>query len=131
MALQTSDLRMLGLGVRGDAPLETGQPTPLVDGVHLRWSFPPERGFPPYGFFLFRRSHREGSPEPLSNVTTGLDPGPLPDNRLDTPLGEISSDVNLVLTDDFPPSGTVEFDLGGREHLRFELPEDEPTRRVE
>jgi hypothetical protein len=130
MVLQTRDMVMQGLGVLGDAPPSSLQP-PLVDGVHLRWAFPPEHGFPLHGFYLFRRSHREGSPEPLSGVTGGLQPGPLPNNRLDTPLGEISSDVNLVLRDDFPPSGTVEFDLDGRDHLRFELPEGEPARRVE
>jgi hypothetical protein len=64
-------------------------------------------------------------------VTGGLRPGPLPTNRLDTPLGEISSDANLFLREDFPPSGTAEFDLEGRTYLRFTLPGGEPARRAE
>jgi hypothetical protein len=58
MALQTPELVMLGLGVLDDkAPHDTLPP--VADGVHLRWGFPRERGFPPYGFYLFRRAHIE------------------------------------------------------------------------
>src|ERR671911_2534480 len=128
MALQTSGLKMLGLGVQNDAPPDTGQPTPLVDGVHLRWESPSERGFPRYGFYLFRRAHRGGDPRLLSvSVGTEKPTG----NQLDTDLGRLTSDVNLVLRDDFPPSGAMEFDLAGRDHLRFDRPAGEPARRVE
>src|SRR5215210_6615271 len=130
MTLQTQNLVMFGLGVSGDAPPNSEQP-PLVDGVHLRWAFPPERGFPLHCFYLFRRQHREGSPLFLRGVTGGLKTGPLPVNTLSTPLGEISSDTNLVLTDDFPPTSVVEFDLQNRDYLRLTLPEGDPARRVE
>ncbi len=39
--------------------------TSLRAGVHLRWSVYPKRGFPPFGFDLFRRDHRPGIPTTL------------------------------------------------------------------
>lgn len=131
MALQSrKDLAMVGLGVLGDSPPNPAQP-PLVDGIHLRWGFGSNAGFPWYGFYLFRRPHRGGAPLLLSGVTGDLRPGPLPARQLVTPHGQFSSDTNLVLTDDFPPAGAVEFDLDGRGFLRFALPSAEPARRVD
>ena len=66
MALQTSDLAMVGIGILGDAPSNPLQP-PLVDGIHLRWTFDRELGFPWHGFYLFRRFHRPGPPNCLSD----------------------------------------------------------------
>src|SRR5260370_868065 len=43
----------------------------------------------------------------------------------------MSSDQNLVLTDDFPPTGSVEFDPDGRTYLRFTLTPDQFARRVD
>ncbi|HWJ43622.1 MAG TPA: hypothetical protein VNR67_09330, partial [Solirubrobacterales bacterium] len=59
MALQSGDLAMVALGVEGDRPPTSLQPK-LYDGVHLRWATRRERGFPWYGFYLFRRRHMEG-----------------------------------------------------------------------
>ncbi len=55
MALQNEldpkdrSLVMYGLGVSGDVLPNLMQPK-LVDGVHMRWAFTPERGFPFTGF---------------------------------------------------------------------------------
>ena len=49
-------LTMTGLGIAGDSPPNDFQP-PLVDGIHLRWAFNPKRGFPGYGYYLFRRKY--------------------------------------------------------------------------
>ena len=58
--LQTENLVMLGIGISQETPLDDNQPR-LVDGIHLRWAFKKERGFPWHGFHLFRRKHREGN----------------------------------------------------------------------
>jgi hypothetical protein len=130
MALQTGNLVMVGLGIQNDTPPNAIQP-PLVDGNHLRWAFTSALGFPWYGFYLFRRPHRDGTPLYLSSVTGSLTKGPLPGKTLDTTYGQMSSDQNLILTDDFPPSGTVEFDLDRRTYLRFTLAAEQFARSIE
>ncbi len=130
MALQSSNLMMVGVGSWKDAPPNSEQP-PLVDAIHLRWGFKHELGFPWHGFYLFRRLHQAGTLVWLSQDTANLQPGQWPDNKLDTPQGELRSDTNLVLTDDFPPSKAVEFDLDGRRYLKFTYPAQAPARRVE
>jgi hypothetical protein len=54
MAFLTQDprLTMMALGIHGDQEIE--------DGVHLRWAFEPELGFPLDGFRLFVRPSRPG-----------------------------------------------------------------------
>jgi hypothetical protein len=130
MPLQTQNLVMVGLGIKGDTPPNPLQP-PLADGIHLRWAFTRDLGFPWYGFYLFRRPHREGNPLCLSQVITNLSVGSRPTNTLDTSYGQIRSDKKLILTDKFPPSGTVEFDLDKRRYLRFTLSPQNLARRVE
>ncbi len=44
---QDPRLTLIGAGFAGDREVE--------DGVHLRWSFDPDLGFPPAGFRLFVR----------------------------------------------------------------------------
>ena len=69
MALQTQNLVMVGLGIQGDSPPNPLQP-PLVNGIHLRWAFKRDLGFPWYGYYLFRRLHRAGEPLCLSHAIT-------------------------------------------------------------
>lgn len=121
MPLQTQNLVMIGIGVQGDSPPNGLQP-PLVDAVHLRWAFKRELGFPWYGFSLFRRRHQPGRPICLSPMLRDVPLGPTGSSHLATPAGEISSDQQLLLTDDFPASGTPEMDLAGRKYLRLTLP---------
>ena len=45
------------------------------EGLHLRWFFPPELGFPPGGFEIYRRE-----PQPAAGALTKL--RPLPDNTI-------------------------------------------------
>lgn len=131
MALQTQNLVLLAMGVSQDRPPNAIQP-PLVQGVHLRWSFPPELGFPWYGFYLFRRPHRPGTPLFLSSVLGNLHNGPLPTKTLPLPpYGQISSDEFLMLTDDFRPSGVMEFDLDGRTSTRFTFATDQLAQQVQ
>jgi hypothetical protein len=54
MAIQTQNVVLAGLGITGNTSPDGVQPV-LPDGVHLRWSINPKWGFPPYGFYLFRR----------------------------------------------------------------------------
>lgn len=53
MGLQTDALSVVCLGV--------GSHPTLQAGTHLRWFVRPDKGFPPYGFDVFRRLHRPGS----------------------------------------------------------------------
>lgn len=130
MSLQSDDLSMTGLGVAGDQPPDTFQ-AKLDNGIHLRWGFRRELGFPWHGFYLFRRPASPGSALCLSAVTGGLRKGMSLGSRHYTAIGVLDSDSNLVLTDDFAPADRTEFDLDGRNFLRFEVPEGEPARRVE
>ncbi len=121
---------MVGLGSAKDVPPNSEQP-PLIDGIHLRWAFKRELGFPWHGFYLFRRVHDPGTLSWLSQHTRTLPKGPWPSNSFDTPLGRVFSDTNLFLTEDFPPPTSVEFDLDNRSLLGMVFPEAEPVRRVE
>jgi hypothetical protein len=121
---------MVGLGILGDRPPNDFQP-PLEDGIHLRWAFRRALGFPWYGFYLFRRRHREGNIfRYLSLALREFKVGPLPQNKLNTAIGELSSDQKLVLSDDFPPPGAAELDLAERDYLRLTLPAGVLARKV-
>lgn len=134
--LQTRELVMIALPVVRDQPPNQIQPK-LIDGIHLRWAFSRNNGFPWYGFYLFRRGHLQGDPICLSRATGNLSDGRYTDSQLTTTLGSIISDQILVLTDKFPrppgqtTGGFVEFDLSNRGYLRFETPNSDPARRVE
>lgn len=120
MALQTENFVMIGLGILGDTPPNSLQP-PLADGIHLRWAFKRELGFPWFGFYLFRRPHRKLDHLCLRWSTENLSVGRWPASNMHTPHGDVRSDQNLVLTDDFSPAGLKEFDLLGRSYLRFAI----------
>src|SRR5690349_14993322 len=113
MSLQSDRLGMAALGVVGDTPPDTLQPS-LDDGIHLRWARRQDLGFPWYGFYLFRREHMVGKDLCLSSVLRAASPGRWPSNRFATPYGELISEVPLAFIDDFPPAGTPEVDLSGR-----------------
>jgi hypothetical protein len=130
MALQTSNLTLVGLGSAKDVPPNAEQP-PLIDGIHLRWAFKRELGFPWHGFYLFRRVHDPGTLSWLSPHLAGLPKGPWPGKSIDTPLGRVFSDQNLNLTEDFTPAAQVELDLANRNVLGIVFPEAEPVRRVD
>ena len=130
MALQTANLMVVGLGSLRDAPPNSEQP-PLTDGIHLRWTFKRELGFPWFGFYLFRRLHQRGNLSWLSQHTGQLQKGTLTSTAFPTPLGKVSSDTRLVLTEDFPPPASVEFDLADRGFLRVTFPAQAWVRHVE
>jgi hypothetical protein len=123
---------MIALGVLSNSPPSSYQPA-LAKGMHLRWGFRPELGFPWYGFYLYRRLARPGRPLCLSSVSGGLKKGVWPDKKYYSAIGLVSSSENLVLTQDFQTALTnhVEFALDGRTYLRFDLPAGELARRID
>ncbi len=130
MPFQTRGLTLSIRGDAQDAPPDAPQPA-LADGVHLHWAFARTPGFPRYGYHLFRRNHRAGTPRRLSEYVGVLAPGPWSGSSLDTSLGSVISDRLLLLTNDFPASDAVELDLRDRAWLRFVLPPGPSARRME
>lgn len=130
MPLQdTTRVVMSALGVAGNVPPNAFQPA-LPDGVHTRWAVDQSLGFPWYGFFLFRRLHLHGTPLCLSAGLGSVPVGQMSVAFLHTANGDISSDVNLLVTDDFSPLGIPEFDLSARQFVKVALPAGELARRV-
>ncbi|RKN70082.1 hypothetical protein [Paenibacillus ginsengarvi] len=128
MPLQSEQaLSMTTLGMLGDVPADPLQP-PLVDAMHLRWSFGAARSFPWYGYYLFRRLSRREQAElrcvlPQLRVKGIAGPSELHVTLLETTLGNFTSDRDLIVTDDFPTGGVGELDLRGRSFLRFTFAE--------
>jgi hypothetical protein len=121
MAIQTDHLVMATLGVVDDQPPNPIQPK-LKKGIHLRFAFAPERGFPWYGYYLFRRPHAVSDRQCLQpKFDRDWKPGPSPGIQADFSGGVFSSDVHLAFLDQFPPTASPEFDLRSRKYLRFEL----------
>lgn len=121
MPLQTNRLVMTGLGILNDAPAVDLQP-PLPDGVHLRWAFQREVGFPWHGYYLFRRPHEKRGQHCVANSFTLRPVGTLGTSHWAISEGIFRSDTDLVLTYDTGQIGTVGLDLAGREYLQFDMP---------
>jgi len=130
MPLQSDDLSLIALGVQNDVPPVNIQP-PLVNAIHLRWAFPRARGFPWFGYYLFRRLHQMRGTRCLAARLRGRPVGSTGSPSLVTPDGTFSSDANISLTDNFPAAGDVEVDLLNRSYLMFEVPAGESAYRVD
>ncbi len=131
MALQTDRLVMGGLGIEHDTPALSIQPAALRDGIHLRWSFKRELGFPWYGFYLFRRMSRETALQSFSEYLGGFASGTLPDTTLVTNFGTLRSDTPLTLTTKFADPGKVDISLGGRAYVKLDLAADKLAYHVQ
>ena len=118
MPLQRRSLVLSALTVVNNVPPNKIQGR-LPDGIHLRWSFAREQGFPWFGYYLFRRSSSSAD-RVLQRVDfDALPPAGASGTVITTPAGELSSDAPIALTQDFPPPGRPELDLDGRGYLRF------------
>ena len=130
MLQDPNSLWMIALGTLGDAPPNDLQPQ-LKDGIHLRWTFGPSRGFPWYGYYLFRRpTRREPRQRCLGPFLKGLPPGPTSVTQLPTAIGTVVSDRPLAYTDDFPLPGFAEIDLASRQYVALRLPSGQPAWRT-
>ncbi|WP_198664563.1 hypothetical protein [Halorubrum sp. 48-1-W] len=116
-------LALTTLGVDGDAQPRDEYPT-LPPGIHLRWAFPPHRGFPRGGYYLFRRRHREAPLRPRVRLTAALAHDPA------TPLTEAHTEAGHRF--DFPEhervshaqhDGSDAVMLVGSDPVPIELPE--------
>src|SRR5512140_3813982 len=131
MAFQTRNLWLVALGIEGDAPPSSLQP-PLPDGMHLRWTFDPAKGFPWFGYYLFRRpSAQKGDPICLSRYWVQQHPGTVGATQIAVGIGEVSSDQPLTFTEEFPPPGVVEVDLHHRSYVRYDATAGAPVRWAE
>ena len=131
MTFQTRDLWMMALGLEGDSPPNTLQPL-LPDGMHLRWTFDPIKGFPWHGYYLFRRpSGEKREPICISRYWSRQGHGTPGSYRTAVGFGELSSDEPLTFTEEFPPDGVAEVDLDHRRYVRYEAPRGEPIRWAE
>ncbi|HEY9037487.1 MAG TPA: hypothetical protein VIN05_00895 [Roseovarius sp.] len=126
MALQTRDLWMLTLGSLGDVAVN-GLQHALPDGMHLRWSFRPEKGFPWYGYYLFRRpaQPKEKRRHCISRDLQQQRPGAILPSGTNLIFGTLESDTPISLVDAFPAAGVPEIDLEDRSWLRFRPPSPE------
>lgn len=121
MAVQGDELVMIGRGVsNGDVVNPVGRPA-LANGIHLRYAFKRDKGFPWYGYYLFRRAHVVSKPicvyPPLRGGGVGLS------TQWSGPHGTFSaSGAGLVLGEAFAPSAQPEFDLRNSPSLRFTPP---------
>ncbi len=128
MAFQSQDLAMLGVGIDDFRQPGVGLPE-VPDGIHLRWSFARERGFPWFGYYLFRRDRFQAKPRCYS-AHRPKRKGPQGRRKLRLPgtgpleFGIVTSDRNLVTT------AAGDLDLNGREVLRLALPERHPAHQV-
>jgi len=120
MALQSNALMLLGQGLQGEAA--NGLQPAIDDGIHLRWSFDPDRGFPRYGFYLFRRQRQYITDTRTLRDIIG-EQGWQPPSRLDLTqtlnsgaFGSLSSNVSLRIGFlDVSPG----FDLSNRQFLEL------------
>ncbi len=74
MAIQSTDLTALGLGITGDLPPTSLQPQ-VRNGVHIRCATSFAKGFPWFGFYLFRRPRRTQLEKCLAQQLAALQPG--------------------------------------------------------
>jgi hypothetical protein len=126
--IESNDLVMIALGIDRDAPALPEQPR-LADGIHLRWAFRRERGFPWYGYYLYRRTSEKTAARCLASEWQAASTAPGA-TTFNTPDGTLSSDTTLALTDDFDPHGESEVDLRGRAWLRLDLPPGEAACQI-
>jgi hypothetical protein len=94
---------MAAISVRGHVLPNAIQP-PLADGIHLRWAFEREYGFPWFGYLLYRRLSHSADATLRRFDLTGIVPGSLGASTLQPSGDEVRSNATLAATDDFPPS---------------------------
>lgn len=129
MPWPSSDLFLMGLGIRHDAPPVADQP-PLADGVHLRWGLPRAAGFPWHGFYLFRRPSSDRVE--MRCLSPILDRGTLAASSsvVETAAGTLSGSAPLRAIDDFPAAGLLEIDLADQEWVRLDRSAERPMRGI-
>lgn len=107
MNLQSDDLTGLGIGIIGDQPPLSSQPV-VIDGVHLRYAPSFTKGFPWYGFYLFRRLHRDSLKECLGDQLSNTKL--LKTRELKHPFSGVTfhSTDKIEFVDEFPKRESVE-----------------------
>ena len=119
---------MAALGVVNDQPVNSAQPQPLTNGIHLRLAFDRAHGFPWFGYYLFRREYRKTRPQCLASRFPVEWKGTWPAPQVALPDGVFSSDTALVFLNDRSVTTSPQFDLRARGFLRFALPDGQNAR---
>lgn len=120
MAIQGADLVLVARGVSNGSSVNPADQPALADGIHLRFGFDRDRGFPWYGYYIFRRLSAASKPicshPPMrAQFKTGS-------SAWLAPHGEFSATgAGLVLDEAFEPSNRTEFDLRNSPRLDFKL----------
>lgn len=127
MAYPSPDLSLLGLAVAQDRRGDPEQPVEVQDGIHLRWGFPVSRGFPWYGFYLFRR-RSPWAGEGVSWRGPWAD-SPVLGQSLRTSFGVFTSPQRLLLS--ASTSGRLGLELRDRQELRFDVDAPEVMGKLE
>lgn len=118
MTIQTRNLVMVGLGVKDDRPPNEFQP-PLIDGIHLRWAFNQKRGFPWFGYHLYRRPHLQGELLCISDEIKKHIAGPMASSkRVEINYGVIASDTDLLFR---VPTAEIDLSKTERNFVRFQF----------
>ncbi|SNR23569.1 hypothetical protein [Halorubrum vacuolatum] len=124
-----SRLALQSIGVDGEVQPRSEYPS-LANGIHLRWAFPPHHGFPPGGYYLLRRGHREpGATDALLSAALDHDPED-PLAAAETSEGhrfEFEDHARIeTVTDD---QNAVGLSISGVEPFRIDVPD--PAFRVD
>ncbi len=111
MSIFDNNLGIIGLGVEGDVP-GPGTETVLPDGIHLRWQFKHERGFPWHGYYLLRRPSASAWKQAFDFKRTFRDPNdPKTGNALQRLLNSFSDEnesaVYIPLSHSYAPAVVV------------------------
>lgn len=102
----------MGLGIEEDAP-GPGAAAALPDGIHLRWLFKHDRGFPWYGYYLLRR-------QTDSQWRAGFDLKPTIGNELEKLIESFArSSRGGAYVPLFPPQPTVTVGAAGAKASDF------------
>ncbi len=134
MPLQSENLIISALGVKTEYKPASHLPefyedTILPKGMHLTWRFELKRGFPFFGYYLFRRPSRQPEYKQLLTLLNEHSVGSTGARNLDLLPGKLSSDTEIILRDN-PDEPGLGIEFSRDEWLQFHWKHNNPVREV-